>query len=115
MRQDFERIHRQRFGFLPAGRGLVVESLTVEAVGATETTADAAFPLVGLPALPVESVAVWQGGEWRDTPLFLRTALLPGQRLQGPAIIVEDTGTVVVEEGWQAEVNSPRTSDPQAL
>ena len=69
-------------------------------------TADAAFPLVGLSALPVESVAVWQGGEWRDTPLFLRTALLPEQRLQGPAIIVEDTGTVVVEEGWQAEVNS---------
>ena len=106
MRQDFERIHRQRFGFLPAGRGLVVESLTVEAVGATETTADTAFPLSNLPALPAEKVAVWCGGEWRDTPLFLRSALLPGQRLQGPAIIVEDTGTVVIEGGWQAEVNA---------
>ncbi len=58
MRQDFERIHRQRFGFLPAGRSLVVESLTVEAVGATETTADAAFPLSNLPALPSEKVTV---------------------------------------------------------
>jgi 5-oxoprolinase (ATP-hydrolysing) len=108
MCRDFERIHRQRFGFLPAGRSLVVESLTVEAIGATETTADAAFPLSDLPALSVKSVAVWLGSEWRDTPLYPRDALLPGQQLQGPAIIIEDTGTVVVERGWQAEVNARR-------
>ena len=34
--------------------------------------------------------------------------MTPGQRITGPAIIVETTGTVVVENGWRAELNNRR-------
>lgn len=108
MRNSFEIMHRRRFGFLPTGRGLIVEALTVETVGATEVVADAVLPITEFPARQVETVAMWQGGGWADTPLYLRDELLPGQRLRGPAIIAETTGTILVEEGWLAEVNGYR-------
>jgi 5-oxoprolinase (ATP-hydrolysing) len=41
---------------------------------------------------------------WMSVPLWRREALRPGQRLEGPAVVVEDTGTVVLEPGWRAEV-----------
>ncbi|MEB3334303.1 MAG: hydantoinase B/oxoprolinase family protein [Cyanobacteriota bacterium] len=41
---------------------------------------------------------------WVSVPLWRRAALRPGQRLEGPAVVVEPTSTVVVEPGWRAEV-----------
>ena len=40
------------------------------------------------------------------TPLIERSDLRPGDRVEGPAIIVEATTTVVVEPGWQAELSA---------
>jgi len=40
MTEDFEKAHKQRFGFIARERGLVVEALSVEAVGITETIAE---------------------------------------------------------------------------
>ena len=31
---------------------------------------------------------------------------MPGQRVRGPAIIIEPHQTVVVEDGWQAEITA---------
>src|SRR5262249_51127807 len=45
-------------------------------------------------------------GSWRDVPLSRRSALSPGWRAAGPALIAEDWATTVVEPGWQAEVTS---------
>jgi 5-oxoprolinase (ATP-hydrolysing) len=46
-------------------------------------------------------------GAWHDTPVIDRAAMRPGDRVDGPAIVVERTGTVVIEPGWQAEL-TPR-------
>ena len=35
-----------------------------------------------------------------------RNALLPGMRLDGPALIVEDGTTTVVPQGFSARINS---------
>ncbi len=45
-------------------------------------------------------------GEWRSVPVYERARLSPGDRLVGPAIITEPTGTTVVEVGWGAEVTN---------
>jgi len=39
-------------------------------------------------------------------PLARRSGLRPGDRLTGPALIVEDFATTVVEPGWQAELTA---------
>ncbi|MNN41617.1 Acetone carboxylase beta subunit [compost metagenome] len=40
--------------------------------------------------------------EWQQTPVFNGNHLLPGQTVQGPCVIEEDTTNIVVPPGWQA-------------
>ena len=43
---------------------------------------------------------------WHDAAIFLRDQLAPGHQIAGPAIIIEPHQTVVVEDGWRAEVTA---------
>ncbi len=43
-------------------------------------------------------------GEWRDTAFYQRDALPIEQSITGPAVILESTGTVVVEPNWTARL-----------
>ncbi|OEU48020.1 MAG: 5-oxoprolinase [Desulfobulbaceae bacterium S5133MH15] len=110
MKENFEKAHKQRFGFIAKERSLVIEALSVEAVGVTESRIDEEEdPPEDVPKLkPVDTTEMFSQGEWRKTPLYIRDDLIAGQKIKGPAIIVETTGTVVVEEGWSAETNNRR-------
>jgi len=44
--------------------------------------------------------------KWRDAGVYERTALKPGARVSGPALIVEDQTTIVVTADFDAWVNS---------
>ena len=57
---------------------------------------------------PAERVRMFAAGEWATVPLYRRDALLPGQAVDGPAIIAEDLATTVVEPGWRASVTGGR-------
>ncbi len=50
------------------------------------------------------TVAMYVAGARADVPLVRRRDLRPGQRVDGPALIVEDFATTVTEPGWQAEL-----------
>ena len=106
IRAAFEAGYRQRFAFLMPSRGLVVEAVSVEAVGAGERfepplQADAA-PHV--PA-PDAQVRMYSGG-WHDAGLFVRESLAPGAVIDGPAIVAERNATTVVEPGWRATLTA---------
>ncbi|RVI24875.1 hydantoinase B/oxoprolinase family protein, partial [Sinorhizobium meliloti] len=45
-------------------------------------------------------------GTFHDAPVALRSEIGPGQKLTGPAIIIEANQTIVVEDGWQAELTA---------
>jgi 5-oxoprolinase (ATP-hydrolysing) len=107
MQQEFEALHRQRFGFVPEGRKLVVEALAVESVGVTESAVDPAWnvPPRTTPLAPAATVRMYSGGEYHDTPVLERGKLVPGDTVDGPAIVAEATTTTVVEPGWRATVN----------
>jgi len=107
MLSDFEEAHRRRFGFIARERSLFVEALSVEAIGATEADIDpevASSVSHEEPALR-DQVRMYSDGEWRDVPLYQRNELKAGQAVSGPAIIIETTGTIVVEEGWRGALN----------
>ena len=108
MQDAFERAHKQRFGFIAKDRGLVVEALSVEAIGDAESIVEEAkmSAVDSEPPTPHALVKMFSNGQFRRTPLYLRERLVPGQYIVGPAIIVEQTGTVVVEDGWVAEINN---------
>ena len=44
--------------------------------------------------------AYWEPGGFADTPVFAQDRLLPGNVIDGPAIIEAEDTTVVIEPGW---------------
>jgi 5-oxoprolinase (ATP-hydrolysing) len=104
MRDAFEAAYKQRFAFLMRDRELIVEALSVEAVGhapapkvsGTEAAATATEPCAFKP-MYVEDA-------WRSTPVFRREQLASGQIVPGPALLAEQNATTFVEPGWQAQV-----------
>jgi 5-oxoprolinase (ATP-hydrolysing) len=53
---------------------------------------------------PEETVRMFTGGKWHETPLYRRENLRPGHSLDGPAIVAEANATTVVEPEWRATV-----------
>ena len=106
----FDAAHRQRFGYGAAGTELVVERLQLEL--AARRGGGSAPAQVGFQAEPaghspggaqVATTPLWlaDGDGWRPVPLWRRDQLSPGTRLQGPAVVVDATTTLVLEPGWQ--------------
>ncbi len=105
MAASFTNAHRTRFGFATPGRDLVAEAVAVEASTAGDVVAESAPPprTEGAPE-PVDTVEMFSGGEAHATPVFERTSLRPGDRIEGPALIREANATTVIEPGWAADV-----------
>ena len=117
IQQAFEAGYRQRFAFLMQGRPLVIEAVSVEAVGAGERHAAAAFGDAAQPdaaqpdaAQPYAATADAQvrmhSGAWLHAGLFVRASLRAGAVIAGPAVIAEQNATTVVEPGWQATLTA---------
>ncbi|MGA8056031.1 MAG: hydantoinase B/oxoprolinase family protein [Burkholderiales bacterium] len=108
MRAGFEAAYRERFSFLMPSRALVVEAVSVEALAGAQAAAPSPGPArarAGDP-VPAARVAMYSGGRWHPTPVFVGAGLEPGDRVRGPAIIAEANATTVVEPGWQAQITT---------
>ncbi|MEO1919399.1 MAG: hydantoinase B/oxoprolinase family protein [Paracoccaceae bacterium] len=102
----FEDAHRKQFGFVFEGKSVVIEAIEVEAVGGGAIINEQRHALSETTAEPSGSSTIYMSGEFRDADVYRdRDALQAGMKLLGPALIVEPHQTIVVEPGWQAEVN----------
>ncbi len=101
MRLAFNRAHKYQFGFTPQRAQIVIELLTAEAIGKTGETVELqeSFDAIG----PAQQAAMWLGDRWGSVPLIDRRELAPLAAFDGPAIIIEQTATTIVERGWQAK------------
>src|SRR5262249_52463293 len=102
MRAEFEAAHSRQFSFLMPGKPIVAESVSGEATGLAEPL-DLPEP-AGTGLVPLASVPMYCADRWRQVPLYRREDARPGDSAHGPAIIVEDGATTVVESGWRATV-----------
>jgi 5-oxoprolinase (ATP-hydrolysing) len=107
MKSAFETAHKSRFGFIDASKQLVIEAVSVEAVGggARFTEPDHATTDAPLPA-PARMTRFYSGGHWHEARVFTRDQLRPGHKVPGPAVVIEPHQTIVVEAGWQAELTA---------
>ncbi len=106
MREKFEQVHRQQYGFIAPDKRLIVQSVSVEVVRKTEVLDE---PVVvrrtdALPT-PLAMVQMYTNRAWHETSVYKREDLQPGDCISAPAIIVEATGTNVIEIGWEAQVS----------
>ncbi len=104
--ERFEAAHRQRFGFIMPDKPLIAEAVSVEVIGKTAQPED---PVVQADArvealAPRDTVRLYAGRQWHETPVYDRADLLPGDTVSGPAVIIEPNSTTTVEPGWQAEL-----------
>ena len=106
MRQQFETLHKQRYGFVIDNKALVVDTVSVELVCPTqapeELRTDCPDPTS---PEPIATVRLYTAGAWHEAPVYQRADLQPGHTLSGPAIAIEDTGTNIIEPGWQTTVS----------
>jgi 5-oxoprolinase (ATP-hydrolysing) len=117
IRMEFEQAYRRRFAFLMPNAGLVIEAVSVECIApaAGAATRDAPYPAqtpmpIHRPAPATQTALYCFGGAaadgWRTAELHVRDTLRPGATVHGPAVIVEQNATTVVEPGWQADVSA---------
>ncbi len=106
MKAQFEAAYRKRFSFLMPAKALIVEAVSVEAIGKSDAPPEAAPKQAPrhAPLAPTQTVRMYSAGQWHDTGLFKRDTTRIGDIIKGPAIIAEANATTIVEPGWQAEV-----------
>lgn len=129
-RSAFERLHRERFGYVRPGRVVSIKAIRLRVVGpenafgsgadgaATEARSAAALEggrsasaaLVPSPtpdlAPPLRHERVWfPGTGFVEAPVHARESLRLGQRLVGPALVLEASATVVLDPGFVLEVD----------
>jgi len=97
MQQAFHRAHEARFGYARPDHGIEVATIRVERIAppgerARVSTQPGHGRARGMRRMHYE-------GRWLDAPLYDREQL--PATLEGPALIVEDTGTLVVDPGWR--------------
>ncbi len=108
MRASFEDAHSKQFGFVSPEKTIIVEAMSVESVGGGATAEEADEALSANPPVAGSTSKFFSSGAWHDVGIYDRETMLPGQKVQGPAIIIEPTGTNIVEPGWQAEITAKR-------
>ncbi|MDB5972977.1 MAG: 5-oxoprolinase [Hydrocarboniphaga sp.] len=105
MRAAFELLHRRRFGFDVPDKPVLVEMMSVEAIGAPRSGRARTVEVASPSAEPLAQVDAILRGSPRRVAVYDRDRLPDGWRIDGPVIIRESTGTVVVEPGWRARLD----------
>ncbi|MGF1444714.1 MAG: hydantoinase B/oxoprolinase family protein [Pikeienuella sp.] len=110
LRDRFRLAHRRRFGFdAGAEAALVIEAISVEAVGRAADITEPEHPLQARPEAEIEiarEAEIYIDGAWSTARFVRRDAMRPGDALTGPAVIVEPHTSVLVEPGWRAEITA---------
>ncbi len=100
----FEAVHHTRFGYARSGRAAEIVTARVRCL---EARAAGPRPLAelegGRGAARVGEAEIWFPELGRaPAPLYAREALGPGDAVEGPAVLLEDAGTIVLDPGFRA-------------
>lgn len=104
VKTSFADQYLQRFGTAPTRHKLIVATVVVRATGKESRLPE---PVIGIgkAARAVCEVKAWLGNQWTDVAVFRRTDLPADSSIAGPAIIIEETGTTVIDPDWSAQVD----------
>ena len=103
LRAAFDARHEETFGYADPANDIEIVNVRLVSIGEVDKPAVDFMP--GGSGDPViERRAAWFG-EWVETPIIDRERLVPGRRIEGPAIMEEAGGTTVAPPGWTVEVD----------
>ena len=106
MRASFQMAHRAQFGFDVPDAELIIHSIDVEAIGQTADMHEDAQPSEAGDEDYAGALSdrFFSGGLWHKARFVPREALSPGRTLTGPAVLLEEHTSIVIEPGWQARI-----------
>ena len=79
----------------------------MEAIGGGAKFSEPVLPVTTDPVpAPAQRTRFHTAGAWHEAGIFTRNQLAPGHRVDGPAIVIEPHQTIVVEDGWRAEITA---------
>lgn len=112
MQVAFASAYQQQFSFLMQHRDLIVDAISVEAIGVSATIRMAARARTSTACINASQISeitktnIFTDGKWQQTPVFARDQLAEGLRIHGPALIVEANSTIMLGAGWNAQMNT---------
>ncbi|HEX2732942.1 MAG TPA: hydantoinase B/oxoprolinase family protein, partial [Polyangiaceae bacterium] len=113
---DFEASHQRLFGYVRSGHPIEITGVRVAAIVRSQATRSQA-PEAARASNPPKVLRYERihCGRWVDAvPIVEREALAPGHVLEGPACILEATGTIVIDPGFRLGVLADGTLDVRA-
>jgi 5-oxoprolinase (ATP-hydrolysing) len=105
---DYARVlaetYRREFGFDLSSRPILVDDLRVRATGRTSGLRRMKIAAAAEMVRPMEVVPCYFEQGWLDTAVYDLEKLGAGHTLEGPALIIHDTSTILVEPDCRAQV-----------
>ncbi len=104
LRAAFEAEHQRELGYARLDHPVEAVTLRVELHGTLEAPAPPPIPASDALPPPLRHTRLWIDGAFVEAPVHARDALPRGPTLHGPALVLDDTGTLVLEPGWTLTV-----------
>lgn len=99
----FTAQHLKQYGFINKNKPLIIEMISLEIIAQVGEPVQSCPTSASKSALePLEQREFFTRGCWQKSPLYNRETLPTGMIISGPALIMEQTSTIVLEPGWTA-------------
>jgi len=102
----FQAAYQREFGFTLRDRAMLIDDCRVRSAGQAGRVEKQPIAQAEEPPKQQARVRVWFTEGERDTPLYRMDTLLAGHAIPGPAILIQDTATIVVEPDCIARISS---------
>ncbi|GJL80061.1 MAG: 5-oxoprolinase [Nitrospinaceae bacterium] len=103
-KKDFIEAHKREFGFEASDRGIQVDDLRVRAVGKAQGIKKMRIAKKTQRTPPVSQARCYFADGWENTPVYRLEEMGAGEKISGPAIIIHETSTVLIEPACQASI-----------
>ncbi len=103
MRATFEALHRREFGYRRPGHP--VEAATLRLAVELRSAKPELPEVEAGTGEPIRRIKLWSAGALVEAPVYLRESLPIKAEIPGPALVLDATGTVVVDVGFIAMRN----------
>ena len=98
----FLRTHAREFGFNPLHGTILIDGLRIRSTGSTPLRKRLPVPKACKPPVAADQVSCFFGTTRQHVPLYLAAELAAGHRIHGPALLIQDAATLVLEPDCNA-------------
>ena len=102
--QSFRQTYLREFGF-ELDREILVDDLRVRVVSPSPSLQKFKVPPAEGTAQPIDQTRCYFENGWVQTPVFRCELLQAGHHIAGPALLLQDTSTIVIEPDCRAEIS----------